>query len=114
MKIPFIKCVMIVGMMLLSASAVYADDPVVEARLILFNRTFDPQELMLPAGKKIKLIITNKDASNAEFESPQLNREKVVKANAEIYVYLGPLKVGVYSFFDDFHRQTTAGKIIVQ
>jgi hypothetical protein len=93
-----------------SMPSAYAEDPV-DARLTIQNHTFDPQELMVPADKKIKLSIINKDASTAEFESEDLGREKVVPANGEIYVYIGPLDPGSYGFFDDFHRDTTTGKV---
>jgi plastocyanin len=95
-------------------SAACADDAVVEEHLILFNHSFDPQTITVPAGKKIKLTVTNKDAAAAEFESNDLNREKVVPANGEIHVSLGPLDAGTYDFYDDFHRSTTTGELVAQ
>jgi len=92
----------------------HADDSVVESRLELSNHLFAPQELTIPAGKKIKLTVVNKDSSAAEFESDSLNREKVIPANGQVYVYIGPLDAGTYDVFDDFHRSTTTGKIIAK
>ena len=73
-----------------------------------------PRELTVPANRKIKLIVTNEDATAAEFESAELNREKVVPANGRITVYLDPLDPGRYGFFDDFHRDTTKGTIVAK
>lgn len=96
---------------LFSAPA-YADTP--EQHLSIKNHVFAPQELTVPANRKIKLIVKNEDSEAAEFESYELNREKVVPANGEITVYLDPLDPGTYPFFDDFHRDTTTGKVIAK
>ncbi len=86
-----------------------ADDA--EQTLTLKNHVFVPQELSVPANTKIKLTVKNEDDQAAEFESFELNREKVVPANGQITVYLDPLDPGTYPFFDDFHRTTTTGKV---
>jgi plastocyanin len=109
-----LNTLLLVAFFALFAGLAHAEDTVMEEHLILLNHMFDPQELDVPAGKKIKLIITNKDASGAEFESADLNREKVVPANGEIYVTLGPLDPGTYGFYDDFHHTTTTGKIVAK
>jgi heme/copper-type cytochrome/quinol oxidase subunit 2 len=93
---------------LLTAPA-WAETP--EEHLSIKNHVFVPQELTVPANQKLKLIVKNEDPTSAEFESHELNREKVVPANGEITVYLDPLGPGTYPFFDDFHRDTTTGKI---
>jgi len=98
---------------LAGATAARAED-VVQAQLILSNHTFDPAELNVPAGKKVKLTVINKDATSAEFESDDLNREKVIAPNGQIFVYIGPLDAGSYGYYDDFHRSTTTGKIIAK
>src|SRR5580698_10367324 len=98
---------------LILTGTAYADDAP-EQHLSLKNHVFVPQELTVPAGQKIKLIVKNEDSAAAEFESFELNREKVVPANGEITVYLDPLDAGTYPFFDDFHRDTTTGKIIAK
>ena len=68
----------------------------------------------MPAGQKIRLIIDNQDATPEEFESYELNREKVVSAQAQIVVFVGPLQPGRYPFFGDFHQDTAKGVLIVQ
>ncbi len=101
------------------AFAVFLSFPVLaedvqEVHLNFKSHAFVPAELAVPAGKKIKLIIKNEDDSSAEFESADLGREKVVTANGQITVYLGPLDAGSYEIFDDFRRDTTKGKIIAK
>lgn len=84
-----------------------------EATLTFRNHAFDPSELSLPAGVRIKLTVKNADATPAEFECTELRREKVVPAKGEGIVYFGPLKPGSYECFDDFHPETR-GKLIVK
>ena len=82
--------------------------------LTLKNHQFSPKELLIPAGQKVKITVRNQDPTPAEFESSDLNREKVISGSAEIVVFNGPLDAGRYSFFDDFHRETTNGTIVVK
>ena len=49
-----------------------------------------------------------------EFESYQLNREKVIPGKSTGAVYLGPLSPGTYPFFGDFHQKTAQGRIIAR
>ena len=94
----------------LMAGRAYADDYV----LTLKDHKFSPQQLVIPAGKKIRITVKNMDITPAEFESYDLNREKIVKGGQEISVLLGPLDSGVYAYFDDFHKATTTGTIKAQ
>ena len=82
--------------------------------LTLKNNQFSPKVLTIPAGQKIKITVKNQDATPAEFESSDLNREKVVTPNSEINVFIGPLEAGSYGYFDDFHRDTTTGVIVAK
>ena len=91
-----------------------ADDDVIEQRLVLKDHAFVPHELTIPQGRKIKLIVDNQDPTAAEFESAELHREKVVAAKSTTAVFIGPLDPGAYGFFDDFHRDSTTGTLIVK
>jgi hypothetical protein len=97
------------GTMLCMAGLAHADDYV----LTLKDHQFSPPDLELPADKRVKLIVKNTGPGEAEFESSDLNREKIVSPGGEITVFIGPLNPGNYSYFDDFHRETT-GTIIVK
>jgi hypothetical protein len=98
------------GALALSPAVAHADDYVIT----LQHNQFSPQELTIPAHQKVKVTVKNLDATPAEFESYELNREKVVTANGEIGVFVGPLEPGSYPYFDDFHRDSTKGVIIAK
>jgi plastocyanin len=85
-----------------------------EARLVIKDHKFVPAELTVPAGKKIKLIVDNQDATAEEFESYELNREKVVPAKSQTTIFVGPLTPGRYPFFGDFHKDTAKGLLIAR
>ena len=97
---------------LLAVSAAGAEDATF--KLTIRNHRFEPTELMVPAGQKIKLEIENQDATAEEFESHELNREKVVPAKATVAIFVGPLKPGRYPFFGDFNKDTAKGVLIVK
>jgi len=79
--------------------------------LIIRNHQFVPDQLILPAGKKIKLVISNEDSTPEEFESYALNREKVIPGNSKASIYVGPLEAGTYEFIGEFHEATARGVI---
>src|SRR5574338_894207 len=62
-----------------------------EATLSIKDHKFEPVELVVPAGKRIKLTVKNLDSTPEEFESHELRREKVIPGGAEAVIYVGPL-----------------------
>ena len=95
-----------------STHIVLADAPIFE--LEIRNHLFEPPTLTIPAGIKIKLVIFNRDPSPEEFESYELNREKVVLGGQQAIIFIGPLKPGEYPFFGEFHPNTAVGKLLVE
>src|SRR5512141_679544 len=85
-----------------------------EYTVSIHDHRFSPVELRVPAGKKIKLLIDNQDASAEEFESHELNREKVIPGKAKLPIFVGPLSPGRYPFFGEFHQQTARGELIAE
>jgi len=83
-------------------------------RLVIRDHRFVPAELVVPAHKKIKLVVVNEDPTPEEFESHELNREKVVTGKGTITVFVGPLKPGRYPFFGEFHMDTAQGALIAK
>ena len=59
-------------------------------------------------------MMKNRDATPEEFESNELNREKIVTGNGTITILLGPLEPGRYPFFGDFHQETAQGVLIAK
>jgi len=85
-----------------------------EYSLVIQEHRFQPAELTIPAGKKVKLLIENRDATPEEFESHALNREKVIPGKSSASIFIGPLKPGRYPFVGEFNEKTAKGVIIVQ
>ena len=85
-----------------------------EYKLTIRDHRFEPAELRVPSGKKIKLIIDNQDESAEEFESHALNREKVIPPKSKATVFIGPLTPGRYSFIGEFHSETAKGVVIAE
>lgn len=82
-------------------------------KLTIRDHKFEPATLEVKADAKFKLSVTNAQVEPAEFESNELNREKVIPPGATVSVNIGPLKPGTYKFMDDFHQQAT-GSIIAK
>ena len=82
--------------------------------IVIKDHKFEPAQLNIPVGQKIKLVVDDQDPTAEEFESYELNREKVVSGGKQIVIYLGPLKQGAYQYFGDFNPKTAQGVIVVQ
>jgi len=81
---------------------------------VIKNHQFTPSIVTVPAGVKVKLKVTNNDATPEEFESYKLNREKIIPGNSSAHVFIGPLEAGEYEFFGEFNQATAQGRIVVQ
>jgi hypothetical protein len=100
--------------LLTALAGVAVADNMPEFTLVIKDHLYQPTELRVPAGAKIKIIVRNEDATPEEFESTDFGREKIVPPNASITVFVGPLKAGTYRFFGDFHQDTAQGRLIVE
>jgi hypothetical protein len=78
------------------------------------NHRFVPDRLQVPANAKFQLLVKNTDDTADEFESVDLNREKLVTPGQTITVFLGPLSPGTYKFFGDFHQDTAQGVLVAK
>ena len=85
-----------------------------ERLLIIRNHRFEPAELKVPAGQRIKLTVHNQDDSPEEFESHSLNREKIIPGGAKASLYIGPLKPGRYGFVGEYNEATAKGAVLAQ
>ena len=99
----------------LSLAAVQTFAAADEITLTINNHTFEPKELKVPAGKKMKILVVNQDPTPAEFESKPLNREKVIPGKSTGVINVGPLKPGRYDFVEEYHENATGaqGSIVV-
>jgi hypothetical protein len=77
--------------------------------LTIKNHRFVPSEVSVPAGERFRIEVENQDLTPAEFESSDLRVEKIVVPGGKIAVTAGPLRPGIYKFFDDYHPDTANG-----
>jgi Cupredoxin-like domain len=105
-----IKTLIFIG--LVTSGFAHAEVPVftIEIR----DHLFFPSELVIPANTKVKLLVINQDPTPEEFESYELNREKVIMGGAKAVIFIGPLTPGQYPFFGEFNPKTAQGLIRVE
>ena len=85
-----------------------------EFSIVIKDHRFTPAEVRVPAGQKVKLIVENQDTTPEEFESHELNREKIIAPKSKATIYIGPLKPGKYPFFGEFNQSTARGTVIAE
>ncbi|TMB05912.1 MAG: cupredoxin domain-containing protein [Deltaproteobacteria bacterium] len=73
---------------------------------------FAPAEIEAPTGARVRLEVTNRTAAAIEFESFELNRERVIQPGQTAAVYVSGLDAGRYEFFDDFHQQRRGALLV--
>jgi high-affinity iron transporter len=102
----------------LALAALVATAPAARAEdapaITFHNHRFEPSRIEVPAHVKFKLMVKNTDDTADEFESTDLNREKLVAPGQTITVFLGPLDPGEYKFFGDFHQDTAKGVLVAK
>jgi plastocyanin len=90
----------------------YAAEP--QVLLVIRNHRFEPAELKVPSGQRVKVIVHNQDATPEEFESHSMNREKVVPGGAKATIYIGPLTPGRYDFYGEYNEATAKGAVVAE
>ena len=96
----------------LIATSATAAEP--EVLLVIKNHQFKPAELKVPVGQRVKLIVHNQDSTPEEFESHDLNREKIVPPGAKVSIFIGPLKAGRYTFVGEYHEASAKGVVVAE
>jgi high-affinity iron transporter len=109
---PVVAAAMLLAGLMGGATHARAEDPVVQ--LQFRQHRFIPDHLTVPANAKFRVLVTNNDDTADEFESVDLNREKLVPPGQTIIVFLGPLPPGEYKFFGDFHQDTAQGVMVAK
>jgi len=104
-------CVAIAACLVPALNVAAADE---DFKLVIQDHRFHPAELVIPAGKKVRLIVENLDSTPEEFESHALNREKVIAGKSRATIFIGPLKAGRYPFVGEYNEATAKGLIVAQ
>jgi len=107
---PLAGAVLLAALLLGGPSARADDLPT----LVFRQHRFVPNRIEVPAHVKFRLQVQNTDDTADEFESVDLNREKLVPPGQTITVFLGPLEPGEYKFFGDFHQDTAQGVLVAK
>jgi plastocyanin len=97
---------------LLIAFGALAAEP--ELTLVIKNHRFEPAEIKVKAGERVKLIVHNQDATPEEFDSHSLNREKVIPGGQKGTIFIGPLKPGRYPFIGEYNEKTAQGVVVAE
>ncbi len=100
----------LVAMMTLPPAAVRADG----LTLTLKDHKFTPEEIKVPANKRVEITLVNEDATPEEFDSKALKVEKVVAGKSKGVVRVGPLKPGRYPFVGEYHESTAKGVVVAE
>lgn len=107
-----IKNISIMSLSLIAISgAAHATE---EFSITIKDHKFIPETVEIPVGQKVKLIIDNQDKTPEEFESYELNREKIIGGGKKGIVFVGPLDAGTYPFFGEFNMDTAKGQIVAK
>ena len=85
-----------------------------ELNLVIRNHKFEPDEIRVPAGKRVSLYVANEDPTPEEFDSAALKVEKVIAGRSKGLVRIGPLEPGRYDFIGEFHADTAKGVVIAE
>lgn len=85
-----------------------------EFTLIIKNHRFEPTEIVVPAGKKVTLLVHNQDPTPEEFESTSLRREKVIAGGGKASIFIGPLQPGRYEFVGEYNEKTARGAVVAK
>ncbi len=107
-------------LLLLAAGSAVCAEPAapVEPEFTIHIRThqFEPAELKVPAGVKLRIVVQNDDDVADEFDSYALHREKHVPPKSKATLFLGPLEPGRYPFKGEEHNGSgiASGLLIVQ
>lgn len=102
----------VAGLVLLISAPIGAQAQ--DVTITIKNHRFQPAEVKVPANKRVKLTVSNEDATPEEFESHELKVEKVIPGKSKGDVRIGPLKAGRYPFFGDFHQSTAKGTVVAE
>jgi len=106
-------------MRLLLAALLALSGPISQAlaqdfSLTIKDHKFDPAELQVPAGKEFTLKVVNSDVTAEEFESDDVDVEKVIAGKSKATVRVGPLKPGRYEFIGEYHADTAKGVLVAE
>ena len=100
----------LVALLTLASAPVRAQDVTITIK----DHRFTPEEIKMPANKRVEITVINDDATPEEFESKPMKVEKVIPGKSKGVVRIGPLKPGRYPFVGEFHEATAKGVVVAE
>ena len=97
---------------LAAAPALAADETVL--KIVARDGVFTPAVIEVPAGKRVRLEVSNEGKTAMEFESRDLKQEKVIPPGGKATLTIKAMKPGEYRFFDEFHEKTGQGRLVAK
>ena len=107
------RCGSLIAIAILAAAPALAADEA-PIKLVARDGVFTPTVVEVPAGKRVRLEVSNEGKTAMEFESRDLKQEKVIPPGGKATLTLKAMKPGEYRFFDEFHEKTGQGRLIVK
>jgi hypothetical protein len=107
------KKIVLIAMLIPFAAIAGESEYKAEYKLVVKDQQFQPVEITMLPGIKIKLEIENQDDTPFEFESADISREAIVSGHSKTSIYIGPLEPGSYRFLNDFNHHIE-GTIVVK
>jgi len=101
-------------LLLLAAAPAIASDP--EFMIRIRSHQFEPAQVKVPAGVKVRIVVQNDDDVADEFDSYVLHREKHVPPKSKATLFLGPLEPGRFPFKGEEHEgsEVASGLLIAE
>lgn len=96
------------------AAAPARADEMPTIRIEMKDGAITPLRIEAPANKPFKLELHNTGKTPVEFESIELNREKVLAPQSQSFIVFRKLSPGEYTFFDDFHPDAPKALLVVK
>ena len=98
----------------ISSSAALASGPsdMPVETITLKDHHYTPDVITVPAGRKVKIDITNRDTTADDFDSDELHVDRDLKPHERATFVIGPLKPGHYAFKGELYAATAHGEVI--
>jgi plastocyanin domain-containing protein len=78
----------------------------------LKDHRFVPDTITVPAGVRVRIDVTNRDATADDFDSDDLHVDKDLAPHGRASFIIGPLKPGSYAFKGELHAATAQGVVV--
>lgn len=104
-------CIALAGVVATASAAASLSDMPLEI-ITLKDHRYTPEVITVPAGQKIRIEITNRDATADDFDSADLHVDRDLKPHERAAFVIGPLKEGHYKFKGELHAATAHGEVI--